>query len=320
MSDKSVDVRSVQQLEHLCAAIGQFAERFEMHVSSLQTECMSARDHVVRRRAALGNRVEMLEQMLAEAAADDDTSDIAASLDDARDLFDKALDWEVRVQQAEGRYRVQLVKMNSMLHSSIPTAKAVLTSKIDQLYEILAVRPKNFAAAGPRNAGGVASVVPAGRTAATSIDSCQTAELRPYTPFMQFYTLPKGFRWVRLNEVLPEELDRARNIPESPKISFGDIGKGFAILQREILPALMNMQSGSAYEYFIKQDADAPRPDGLFRHNVFAAFFGRHAPEYIRLSKRSTDSGYSVVNGYHRIRVALDLGWEAIPAEAVEVV
>lgn len=56
---------------------------------------------------------------------------------------------------------------------------------------------------------------------------------------------------------------------------------------------------------FQEVESDQPR--------IYDAFYGSVC---IRLNK--TDQGYTVINGYHRLFVAKELGLETVPAQVVE--
>ncbi|MBZ5506409.1 MAG: hypothetical protein LAO78_13190 [Acidobacteriia bacterium] len=316
----SADVRSLERLEQFDAALAEFIKRFGRHVSALEAQHSRACDYIERRHTALSSRVADLEELLYAADEETDTYEIEQELEEARSQLEEAIDCELRANEARARYRREAARIHGLLQSGIPQGRSFLQRKIEVLHEILAVAMPESSSPGASTgdvSAGVAAAPssPAGAAAAPRM----IVEPRPYSSIMEFYPLPQGFRWVRLSEIAPSELERAGTIAESGKESYANMKKGFAILQQEILPALSKMSSDQAYEYFREQDVSAPRADGLFRQNVFSAFFGRRAPEVIRLEKRRSDGSYSVVNGYHRIHVAMELGWKAIPADAVEV-
>jgi len=70
----------------------------------------------------------------------------------------------------------------------------------------------------------------------------------------------------------------------------------------------------SAYFFSLDQQAGVSYANGLLR--VYEAFFGS---EPIHLSRVKGAPQWTVGNGRHRILVAKELGWKAIPAQTVEV-
>ncbi|HWZ46436.1 MAG TPA: hypothetical protein VNW97_23385 [Candidatus Saccharimonadales bacterium] len=319
MTANSVDVRSLERLQRFHAALAAFIRRFSGHISTLDAQYSRAYNYIERRHTALSSRVGDLEQILYEADEDSDISHLEEQLEEARSLLEETLECEVRVNAALARHQQQLARIHSLLRSGIPRGRTVLQRKIDALHDILGVIVHDVPV--PGASIGQTSAAPTASSPGDSLspDRGLVVAPRPYSAIMRFYPLPQGFRWIQLDEVAPLELAHARTIAESGKESFANMRKGFAILQQEILPALAKMTPDKAQECFREQDVSAPRSDGLFRQNVFSAFFGQRAPEVIRLEKRRSDDFYSVINGYHRLHVAIELGWEAIPANAVEV-
>lgn len=317
MTSHSADVRSLERIQQLHAALAVFIQRFGRHVSALAARHSRSCDHIERKHTAFSCRVADLEEMLYEADEDSDTSYIEEELEEARTQLEKAIECEMRAKAARARYHQQSVRVQALLQSGIPQGQSFLQSKINALHEILGVTLNDGSS--PGASMGQASAIPSTSSPGIAAFPGMMVEPRPYSTIMQFYPLPEGFRWIQLDQIAPSELAHARAIAESGKESFANMRKGFAILQQEILPALTKMSSDKAHEYFREQDASSPRPDGLFRQNVFSAFFGRQSQEFIRLEKRRSDGFYSVTNGYHRIHVAMELGWKAIPANALEV-
>jgi hypothetical protein len=319
VANNSIDLRSLERLKDFHNALVQFANRADGRISRLESQFSRARDYLSKKHTAFSHRVDMLEQMLYQADEECDTSQIEEKLDEARADLDRAIQCEAHVDAAESRYRQHLARVQAVLRSGIPEARNMLERKIGQLHDVLGV-PVNHAPGRNSSVGSILS-----SAAMNSLEEVQSSdhqfatEPRPYSPIMQFYSLPSGFRWISLDSIAPADLEKARIIPESKKTSFAEMRKGFAVLQQEILPALASMSASQAYERFAAEDASAPRPDGLFRQNVFAAFFGGPGKANIHLEKKRSDSFFTVIDGQHRIRVAMELGWEAIPAEAVEV-
>jgi hypothetical protein len=55
--------------------------------------------------------------------------------------------------------------------------------------------------------------------------------------------------------------------------------------------------------------------NGLLR--IYEAFFGQQ--DYIYLERPRGSSSFSITNGRHRVKVAQDLGWDAIPARVKDL-
>jgi hypothetical protein len=128
------------------------------------------------------------------------------------------------------------------------------------------------------------------------------------------YALPPGFRWIPLDEIEIE------HIPESEfhKVSSNTMQEGLARLG-EVLERLQERLTEPFTDnsiYFMRLDRQAGRAneEGLLR--VYEAFFGQ---DHIHLTRIKGSTRWRIDNGKHRIQVARALGWQAIPAEAVEV-
>ena len=94
------------------------------------------------------------------------------------------------------------------------------------------------------------------------------------------------------------------------KVSRDQMIDGFEKLENEIRPAV---KEGASADDF----SDLDKKLGLdYEHGyrrVYDAFYGN---EPVRLEKDGDK--YSVVNGYHRLNVAKELGIESIPASVIE--
>jgi hypothetical protein len=128
------------------------------------------------------------------------------------------------------------------------------------------------------------------------------------------YALPPGFRWIPLDEIEIE------HIPESEfhKVSSNTMQEGLARLG-EVLECLQERLTEPFTDnsvYFMRLDRRAGRAYEAGLQRVYEAFFGH---DRIRLSRIKGSTRWTIDNGRHRIQVARALGWQAIPAEAVEV-
>jgi len=127
------------------------------------------------------------------------------------------------------------------------------------------------------------------------------------------FPLPNGFAWIALSDIDMEEAIIEMAHPEAwKKTTREEMLHGFRTLQRTVLSTLKNFGTGIGRDWFASQD----RAKGLTyeegTERVFDAFFG---DEPIVLSRRSgSDGPHEITNGRHRISIALELGWSAIPA------
>lgn len=119
----------------------------------------------------------------------------------------------------------------------------------------------------------------------------------------------KGIQMVSVDRV---DLSNSPVLGESDfrKVSHAEMVEGFQKLETTVRPA---MGTGADGEYF----SDLDKSQGLdYEHGyrrVYDAFYGS---DPIRLDR--TGDTYNVVNGYHRLAVAKELGITALPARVLE--
>jgi hypothetical protein len=76
------------------------------------------------------------------------------------------------------------------------------------------------------------------------------------------------------------------------------------------------MEHATGADYFANCDAKtgATYTEGLL--HVYEAFFG---DDPIYLTRGQKDEKFSITNGRHRIKAALDAGWTAVPAKTSDL-
>jgi len=94
------------------------------------------------------------------------------------------------------------------------------------------------------------------------------------------------------------------------KVSHEKMIEGFRKLEEEVRPAVAKGANG---DYFSRLDDER----GLdYEHGYRRAYDAFYGDDAIRLDK--VDETYTVVNGYHRLAVAQELGLRAVPARVIE--
>jgi len=92
------------------------------------------------------------------------------------------------------------------------------------------------------------------------------------------------------------------------KVSYDDMAHGLRTLEG-MKPEIAR---GANADYFADQDRRAGLPYPYGRQRIYEAFYGQEA---IRLNQQG--NRYTVVNGYHRLCVAKDLGLQTVPARVI---
>lgn len=125
------------------------------------------------------------------------------------------------------------------------------------------------------------------------------------------YALPATIDWVPLSAISPKELAELPSDERYEKTSKAEIERGFFVLRNEILPTLQKLGKQADSDYFraVDEKAGSLHEQGVLR--VYEAFFGNDA---IKLDRSLDGQHYDIINGSHRVKVALEQGWTHIPA------
>jgi hypothetical protein len=90
---------------------------------------------------------------------------------------------------------------------------------------------------------------------------------------------------------------------------------GLVDLRKKVLPQLQGERQWSRLDFWQQdQCMGFSAESGLTR--VYDAFFGADS---IYLERGRRDDLFSIQNGRHRIKVAMDLGWKMIPVRAKDL-
>lgn len=213
-----------------------------------------------------------------------------------------------RLSEIEGEYLSfcgLASNFSSILGQNVPAAQSFLRAKIEQLRNYRAVQTPGAPS------GAVSALAPtlpnAERKADAKLvplDSAQIMELRGIE-------LPPGFEWVSLSDLdLQRELEGVAGPADFKHVPYGEMRVGFERLRSQVLP-LLNVTPGATSDRFRELDVNdsVPFADGLQR--VFEAFFGQQ--DYIYFVRRP-DGSLDLINGRHRVFLARELGWAAVPA------
>jgi len=221
-----------------------------------------------------------------------------AELEPVADIFMVAQDRFARMTQTISRLR-------PLSEGHIPMARKFLMDKVNLLRSYQAVRLDLDGTTDPPSQIARGDAKSSGRGLSSWADITQVA-------------LPGGFVWVRLNEIaLKDELKNVRDAGDFSKVAYDEMKIGAQHFIEHVLPFVHKDKSVATSEYFAELDrkAGVSYADGTQR--VFEAFLGRWSPIYLC---RGPEGGqYTVTNGRHRIKVASDLGWLAVPAQVKDV-
>ncbi|HJQ32361.1 MAG TPA: hypothetical protein VJ866_09285 [Pyrinomonadaceae bacterium] len=301
-----IHLDSVESLEDLCLALAAFASGCADGVEAGEADIARRGELLEERCRELARRVEYWQEEYDRADEDDDLGYIARRLRDAEESYERARAWLRRAEEAAAEYARAAARARDLSDRRIPEACAFLRQKVSELREYAAAQPRS-AAPGGALAGQMPTPPPAADNSAAGGGS------------LTDFPLPSGFKWVKLDEIAPQEMEELPTPDDFRKVPYEVMRDGLEVLRGEVLPAISKLGAGADRDYFRQLDAangDDPQRGAL---KVFDSFFGSEFKEYARVERFAGSPHYSITNGRHRIKVALDLGWDAVPAEAVEV-
>lgn len=144
--------------------------------------------------------------------------------------------------------------------------------------------------------------------ASAAVSAPGSSETLPNLESLLAIPLPDGWEWVPLSAI-----SRSADLgPDEgfPKTSRAQMIEGFERLRRDILPVL-DTDWVAASDRFRALDASRGIHDTSGLHGAFEAFFSTDS--HIRLERQGASDGHGATNGRHRIAVARELGWPAVP-------
>ena len=284
--------RSADGLAAVCA-------EFEQRRRALADQEEEARCEVDRCRRALEDQ-------------DDNQQDdgAEADLEEAEARLEGIRRWTGEVDERFGWFGREAARFQGLLEDRVPAAACFLQEKVGHLRDYHAIGlDQPDVAAGPSPLG---ATVPAPGSAPCNDRKDDLVELR-----LADYSLPRGFKWVPLSEIdLPKELEGLSSREDFRKVPYEAMREGCLRLKNEVLPRLQLPMTGSANDCFRELDSarGVPYSEGLLR--VYEAFFGQH--DFVYFVRRTPGGPLDIVNGRHRVKMAVDLGWDAVPAQVKE--
>jgi hypothetical protein len=248
---------------------------------------------------------------------EDDIAYISNKLEEAENELANIERWQSRLEECYASYSRQARRLDEVASERIEEARTFLREKIEQLrgYGIRRINRDSIA----QNPASLVEVNDPISSAIVGTAAPTLVSGRLGDETLTAFPLPKGFVWIPLSEIDPAELGELPSESEFKKISYGEVKRGLGILETKVLPAIKENPNGANSEYFENMDRKEGYNESNGAAKVFSAFFGQVSKEYIRLEKKAGTRFFSITNGRHRIKAAMDLGWTAVPAEAIEV-
>ncbi len=128
------------------------------------------------------------------------------------------------------------------------------------------------------------------------------------------FRLPQGFVWIPLRQIrLQEELAHVQAVVDYKKVDKETMRLGMIRLRTEVLPCLSDETGLRGSSYFSEMDRASSQSYEHGLQRIYDAFFGE---SHVQLERGRTADLFGITNGRHRIKLAQELGWDAIPAKA----
>lgn len=291
----AINVNSISALEDLEASLAHFSSGVKESLESANRQIGKKTEFLNQIVAERQRVVARLQSFYDDADDEEDSGYIQRKLAEAEEELREAKKWQRTVEEVCADYQRHVKKVEHVSDKHSDQARRFLRTRIEQLYDYDAVKP-NFSSGG-------AAVGGMGQGVSTSDASSLTS-----------LPLPAGFAWIRLDELMTDELP-SDNDYRKDDLTKTDMQDGLKLLRTRILPKIQSDPNGATLDYFLDLDA----AEGHFGKNsltdLYLAFFG---DSRVRVSRNLGESRFRIGNGRHRIKAALDLGWDAVPGEIVD--
>ena len=303
------DVRSLQALTELESVLGKFATQAVQSLADMRAEFRRKQAALDRREEESRQEVIRCEQALQSTEEDGDEAESASSeLEDAEHRLANIRFWQTQLKEHSSDFQNQANRFERLIDQTVRRSRHFLQAKIEELrtYHAIQLEPGN----GPPSSSALAatSSIPAGhKSFSTATPQC-----------LADFCLPDGFVWVPLAEIdLENELKGIRSEADYAKVPYGTMREGLNRLRAEVLPRLHQDVNGSTSDYFRELDKATGQGYEQGLQRVHDAFFGKH--DFVYLVRRRDSERFEITNGRHRIKLAQDMGWDAIPAQVKDL-
>jgi hypothetical protein len=312
---QGADIASPEILEELCAALKRFSEQG-------QETLAAARRDIEHTLETLQERCDERRRELARCKRDYDSADheeddlghLANRVEEAQDQLREANRWLRRSQEAYENYRRDAQRFADLVSNQSERAILFLRQRHKELEDYLALRMDGDASASAGSSAGLIEGIAVGleQAAGIVVGSTFDAAGGALSGLMNA-PLPQGFQWVCLDQLSEQAVSELPDDGEYRKVSQETVRAGLDLLRREILPAIAKNSTVDSF-YFEQADRQAERDPATGARAAYDAFFGS---EPIAFDRTLDGRQWNITNGRHRIRIARELGWLAVPARII---
>lgn len=316
--DNRIHVESVLALPHLYDALGKFSADLLEKIRNAERIVNNYLNEMAERCRRLENECRSCENEYDSAdSEEDDMEYLAYQCRKAREKLNRAMRIQRDAVEASQNLARSINRVNEVAGERLENARDFIKQKIEELNSYLALqvdsdsynsRPSLSVTSDNGNNG-------ANGTSILNLSKNSMAEISRIK-------LPEGFAWIDLDKLSEREIVELPTLKDfgGKGVTYEDMKDGLCALERDILPVLRNSAGNISADIFearsYKDHAGSDRPV----KKIFNVFFGtqvNHEPIHIDYSV--PDALYTLIqNGRHRIKVARDLGWKAIPGQVKE--
>ncbi len=301
---RGVEVRSFEDLKKLSTSLARFSEQAAIATHDFERRIGLAKEELAGRISRLRHQVSCLQEAIEEAEQDDKKQRLVYQLEETEEMLRWARYAMNKLHQHEQSYRARASGFKNLVGEETKKARHLIAEILSDL--------EQYVASGEGSPATGSYGATRGSTAAASkVDFAANQNKFTDIGYCSDSNLPGGFRWVSLDEI---DMGEISDELEFKKISRAEMDEGLEILKNEIAPAFEEKPACGS-EYFFEEDKKAGLEIYEGKQRVYDAFFGE---SHIRLEKRTTDFHYGITNGRHRILLAREKGWKAIPARTIE--
>jgi hypothetical protein len=298
-------VVSIEALEEMPPALRAFRSFVADHLYRVQSDLRRVRETMKEARSDASREVRRISSEIDCADEEDDTSGLEYDLSEARERLSRI---ERATRNTDGlvaAYEREAGRMRLTMENQVPRAESHLMRKIDELHSMHAIQSGDQAGWGGGAAGASSAVSQAAACAADVADAAGVD--------LTASPLPSGYAWAKLSDMdLDDALTDVRTAEDfRPHATYDMLTNGLGMLQSTVLPAIAQHGYTADNFFFDRQDAASGRDPEHGARRVFDSFFGSDA---IAL-QRGANGKLSVINGRHRLKVANDAGWLAVPVK-----
>lgn len=293
------EVLSVQALQDLVPALERFSYHKREALAELERLIARRIGRLEERRDDWQQEVHRRQRRYDEADEEDDLGELAFRVSEAEENLWQVERYLAQVSDVAANYYPCAMTINA---GPDDASRTFLKARIADLEKYLAVRLDTASIGEPLPGTEVLTNIIAGfeQTVAASLASITDSPL------------PEGIVWVPLTAISASEMAELPGDDDYKKISKVEVQRSFEVLQRDILPAIK--QSGAGSDHFLSLDQAAGRDHEHGLQRVYDLFFGS---EPITLDRALDGKSYQVMFGRHRIKVAREKGWPAVPAKLI---